>query len=60
MLISTNIQKARFNVYLVLSDGSLGIHNPVYVADLLNAAENFIYEELFIHDSGQLQIANFQ
>jgi hypothetical protein len=31
-LISTNIQKARFNVYVVLSDGSLGVHNPQYYA----------------------------
>jgi hypothetical protein len=46
-LISTNIQKARFNVYVVLSDGSLGIHNPYYIEDLLDAAENWIYEELY-------------
>ena len=27
-LIPDNIQKARFNLYLVLYDGSLGVHNP--------------------------------
>ena len=46
-LIPTNIQKARFNVYVVLSDGSLGIHNPYYIEDLLDTAENWIYEELY-------------
>jgi len=46
-LISTNIQKARFNVYLVLGDGSLGIHNPYYTDGLLDAAEDFIYEDLY-------------
>ena len=46
-LISTNIQKARFNVYVVLSDGSLGIHNPYYTEDLLDTAEDWIYAELY-------------
>jgi hypothetical protein len=46
-LISTNIQKARFNVYLVLNDGSLGIHNPYYTEDLLDTAEDWIYEDLY-------------
>jgi hypothetical protein len=46
-LIPTNIQKARFNVYLVLSDKSLGIHNPYYAVDLLDTAENWIYEVLY-------------
>ena len=45
-LISTNIQKARFNVYVVLSDGSLGIHNPFYAQDLLDTAETWIYNDL--------------
>jgi hypothetical protein len=46
-LIPTNIQKARFNVYVVLSDGSLGVHNPEYCVTLLQQAENWIYEELY-------------
>jgi hypothetical protein len=46
-LISTNIQKARFNVYLVLSDGSIGVHNPQFSAVLLDAADDFIYEEFY-------------
>jgi hypothetical protein len=46
-LISTNIQLARFNVYVVLSDGSLGIHNPYYTEDLLDAAETWIYNDLY-------------
>jgi hypothetical protein len=46
-LIPTNIQKARFNVYVVLNDESLGIHNPYYILDLLDAAEDWIYGELY-------------
>jgi hypothetical protein len=44
--IPVNIQKARFNVYVVLSDGSLGVHNPEYAVALLQAAEDWIAEEL--------------
>jgi formate-dependent nitrite reductase cytochrome c552 subunit len=44
--IPVNIQKARFNVYVVLSDKSLGIHNPEYCVTLLGNAENWITEEL--------------
>jgi hypothetical protein len=44
--IPVNIQKARFNVYLVLSDGSLGVHNPEYCETLLEAAEEWIALEL--------------
>jgi formate-dependent nitrite reductase cytochrome c552 subunit len=46
-LIPTNILKARFNVYMVLSDKSLGIHNPQYCVTLLDQAEDWIYETLF-------------
>jgi len=45
-LIPVNIQKARFNVYVVLNDGSLGIHNIEYTETLLNDAEDWIAEEL--------------
>jgi hypothetical protein len=44
--IPVNIQKARFNIYAVLSDGSLGVHNPEYCVTLLQAAEDWIAEEL--------------
>jgi hypothetical protein len=45
-LIATNILKARFNLYLVLDDGSFGVHNPIFALDLLNAAETWIDQEL--------------
>ena len=45
--IPANIQKARFNVYIVFSDQSLGVHNPYYVQDLLDQAETWIYNELY-------------
>jgi hypothetical protein len=45
-LIPTNIQKARFNVYVVLSDKSLGIHNPEFCVTLLETAEDWIAAEL--------------
>jgi hypothetical protein len=44
--IPVNIRKARFNVYVVLSDGSLGVHNPEYCVTLLQAAEDWIEEQL--------------
>jgi hypothetical protein len=46
-MIPANIQKARFNVYVVLNDRSLGIHNPDYTEELLDTAENWIYEVLY-------------
>jgi hypothetical protein len=45
--IPTNIQKARFNVYIVFSDQSLGVHNPDYFLDLLDQAETWIADELY-------------
>jgi hypothetical protein len=44
--IPVNIRKARFNVYVVLSDGSLGVHNPEFSVTLLQDAETWIAEEL--------------
>jgi hypothetical protein len=44
--IPANIQKARFNLYVVLNDGSFGVHNPVYTITLLDTAEGWIEEEL--------------
>ncbi|HWD21340.1 MAG TPA: cytochrome c3 family protein [Verrucomicrobiae bacterium] len=44
-LIPANIRKARFNLYVVLSDGSFGVHNGLYAITLLNTAEDWIEEE---------------
>ena len=41
-LIPDNIKKARFNLYLVVNDGSLGTHNWIFALNLLSAAENLI------------------
>jgi hypothetical protein len=41
-----NIMKARFDLYLVLNDGSFGVHNPFYALNLLSAAQSFIIIEL--------------
>jgi hypothetical protein len=44
--IPDNIKKARFNLYLVRNDGSYGVHNGPYSVTLLDAAENWVLEEL--------------
>ena len=45
-LIPNNIKKARFDLYIVLHDGSLGVHNGPFAAGLLDAAMNFVQAEL--------------
>ena len=45
-LIPAGIQQARFDLYLVLYDGSLGVHNPDYALDLLDEAQGFVMQEL--------------
>jgi hypothetical protein len=45
-LIPTNIMKARFNLYLVLNDGSYGVHNPYFTLNLLDTAYDWVLEEL--------------
>ena len=45
-LIPTNIWKARFNLYLVLNDGSLGVHNGIFSITLLETARAWIEAEL--------------
>ena len=45
-LIPVNIQKARYNLYLVLYDGSYGVHNINYTITLLDATDGWIQEEL--------------
>lgn len=44
--VPENIKKARFNLYLVLNDGSGGVHNPLFAEDLLNWAEILVLQEL--------------
>ena len=45
-LIPVNIQKARFDLYLVLYDGSLGVHNPHYSLMLLDTTQNWVDQAL--------------
>ncbi len=45
-LIPDSIKKARFNLYLVLYDGSLGVHNPDFSSTLLETAKNWVIQEL--------------
>lgn len=45
-LIPDNIKKARFDLYLVFHDGTLGIHNPPLSTTLLDATLTFIQAEL--------------
>ena len=45
--VPTNIKKARFNLYLVLHDGSQGLHNGPHTLKLLNAAQSWVSAELY-------------
>jgi hypothetical protein len=45
-LIPVNIQKARFNLYVVQRDGSHGVHNAPYVNILLTTARDWVAAEL--------------
>lgn len=45
-LIPAGLRKARFNLYLVLNDGSYGVHNGPYAISLLLAAQEWIQQEL--------------
>lgn len=45
-LIPDNIKKARFDLYLVLYDGSYGVHNPGYSLNLLMNAANLVQLEI--------------
>jgi hypothetical protein len=45
-LIPNRIKKARFNAYVVLSDGSYGVHNAPYCATLLESALEWVQAEL--------------
>jgi len=46
-LIPDDIKKARFDLYLVYYDGSYGVHNAPYDVELLSAAQNFVYGQLY-------------
>jgi hypothetical protein len=46
-LIPDDIKKARFDLYLVLYDGSFGVHNGPYDSDLLQAAQTFVENQLY-------------
>ncbi len=46
LLIPDNIKKARFNLYMVLYDGSYGTHNGPHAFTLLDAARNWVQQEL--------------
>jgi len=45
--VPTNIKRARFNLYLVLHDGSFGVHNPMHSLNLLDAAQRWVTEALY-------------
>jgi formate-dependent nitrite reductase cytochrome c552 subunit len=45
-LIPVNIRKARFNLYMVFNDRSLGVHNGPHAIRLLNTAYDWVLEEL--------------
>jgi PKD repeat protein len=51
LVIPEDIRRARFNIYMVSHDGSLGVHNPSYVPLLLSDAENRVI--------GQFQSNNY-
>jgi hypothetical protein len=44
--LPADILQARFNAYMVLHDGSLGVHNPKYTAFLLKDAETKVLRQL--------------
>jgi hypothetical protein len=45
-LIPDTIKKARFNLYVVLGDGSFGVHNPFFALNLLDTAQGWVTQEL--------------
>jgi hypothetical protein len=45
-LIPPNIKRARFNLYLVLNDGSFGVHNPLFALNLLDTAYDWVLQEI--------------
>jgi hypothetical protein len=45
-LIPDKVKRTRFNLYLVLNDGSFGVHNPTLAINLLNAAQIWMVQVL--------------
>jgi hypothetical protein len=45
-LVPDKIKKARFNLYLVVNDGSYGVHNGPHAITLLDTALAWVREEL--------------
>jgi len=45
-LIPDQVKRTRFNLYLVLNDGSFGVHNPTLAINLLNAAQIWMEQVL--------------
>jgi hypothetical protein len=45
--VPNDIKRARFNLYLVLNDGSFGTHNPFFALDLLDTAEEWVLDEIY-------------
>jgi len=45
-LIPDRVKRTRFNLYLVLNDGSFGVHNPTLAINLLNAAQIWMVQVL--------------
>ena len=46
-LVPDDIKRARFNLYLVLNDGSFGVHNPYFVLNLLDTAYDWVLGEIY-------------
>ncbi|MDE3067651.1 MAG: hypothetical protein KGJ60_08880 [Verrucomicrobiota bacterium] len=46
-MITNVIQKARFDLYLVLYDGSYGVHNAPYDIELLQSAQGWVEGQLY-------------
>lgn len=44
-MLSDNIKKIRYLYHYIVSDGSLGIHNPDYVRSMLETAEDLLDDE---------------
>ena len=44
--VPDGIKQARFNLYMVLNDGSLGVHNPGYVTALVTDASNKVFSAI--------------
>jgi hypothetical protein len=45
-LIPDQVKRTRFNLYLVLNDGSFGVHNPTLAINLLSAAQIWMVQVL--------------